>query len=120
MAKFNIYNITRWETLAHEAKYRAATFCKMIEISGRQVRRYARKIFGKSLQHWLDDLWLSLALGLLRKLPCVKQVAIALGFKQQGHLTNMFRNYYGVCPTAFLDFCARHEQDMRRYAQQRD
>jgi len=120
MAKMNIYNVNRWETAAHEAQYQAATFCKMIEISARQLRRYAHKIFGKSTQDCLNDLRLQIAPGLLKKLPSVKQVAIELGFKHHSHFTSMFRDYYGVCPTAYLDWHAQHEQAMRRYRQQRD
>lgn len=120
MAKLNIYNISRWEMAAQEAQYKVRSLCEKLGISTRQGRRYARKLFGKSIAEWLNDLRLRLAVGLLRKLPSVKAVYLALHFKHFGNFSNAFREYYGVSPTAFLDFCRKHEQDMRRYAQQRD
>ena len=39
---------------------------------------------------------------LLRKVRCVKLAAYELGFKQVSHFSRVFKEFYGINPTAFL------------------
>jgi AraC-like DNA-binding protein len=103
MARIDLYNIEQWNELAREAGYRCQPFSKLIDISQRQLRRYAQKAFGHSPQEWLNERRLLEAPELLKKFRSVKVVAFRLGFKQVSHFSRAFRQRYSLSPIQFLE-----------------
>lgn len=88
--------------MAEKSSYSAPAISKKLQISPRQLRRYAQASLGRSPQDWLNEQRLTRAGQMLKKVRMVKTVAFQLGFKQVSHFSREFKLQYGVSPTGFL------------------
>jgi AraC-like DNA-binding protein len=102
MERVNIRDREQWAVWAEQAKYRSARLAQLLGVSGRQLHRYTRKLFGCSPQAWLNERRLALAPGLLRHYRSVKMVSYELGFKRVSHFSREFKLRHGMAPGHFL------------------
>lgn len=92
--------ITNWEEQARLAHYRASEMAKLIQVSGRHLRRYFLAMFGVSPQQWIDRVRFREAHRLIVMGESVKSTAYSLGFKQSSHFCASFRRAFGATPRA--------------------
>src|SRR3954462_14023069 len=80
---------------AEQSGYNVTQAAKLLQCSERQLRRCCLKAFHLSAQQWLNQERLKAAASLLSASPCIKTVALDLGFKQPSHFSRQFRVFYG-------------------------
>lgn len=93
--------------LAAECRYKVSDLARRLEISPRQLRRAFVAELGCSAHAWLRELRLQDAQRLLRSSLSVKQVAFALGFRQESQFSRDFRAHFGYSPSADLPLARR-------------
>jgi AraC-like DNA-binding protein len=114
MARFDIYRADEWVKIASKSGYKVAQMSKVTGISPRQLRRYTKKLFGRSPHHLLREQRLIAARRMLEEYRSVKSVCFLLGFKQLSHFSRDFRTHYGLSPTAFLALNAQVGKSIQR------
>src|ERR1700744_6210263 len=102
MERFNLHDREFWRVCARSAGFQSAALATNLKISVRQLHRYSRNLFNRSLQEWLNELRLSQAAEELFRQGSVKAAAFELGFKQVSHFSREFKKYYGLSPTQFI------------------
>jgi AraC-like DNA-binding protein len=107
MARKDLYEIGQWTEFARRAQFRPNLLANALGISHRQLQRYARELFGCSLQKWLKLQRLQHAGYLLVKYGCAKTVCHCLGFKRLSHFSREFKRHYGRSPAGFLAWTNR-------------
>src|SRR4051812_48200956 len=93
-----------WPRLAFEAHFRHKPLAEKFGLSPRHFRRLIQDRLGTTVQAWLNQARMDIAPALLRKHRRAKEVAFLLGFKEQAHFSREFKDLYGVCPAAFLQW----------------
>jgi AraC-like DNA-binding protein len=71
-------------------------------VSVRTLERHLRRELGCCPGQWLRRQRMTEARRLLAGCPCVKTVALDLGYSQTAHFTVAFRDYWGLTPTSYL------------------
>jgi AraC-like DNA-binding protein len=69
-------------------------------MSERQLRRVVRAAFGMSPNRWLKRERIGAVLQLLVDAESVKQVALALGYREMSQFSRDFRNQFGCTPSS--------------------
>lgn len=92
--------IVHWEPLAQRALYRASELARLCDVSLRHLQRHFRRTFNSALTSWLNDLRLRQARERLQAGWRVNDVAYSLGYKQVSHFSRVFRQHYGLTPSA--------------------
>jgi AraC-like DNA-binding protein len=93
----------QWREVAKVANFRANRLRGILNISGTQLGRATRRVFGRTPQAWLFEEQLSSAAELLKQRRSVKAVAYEVGFAQVSHFCRRFKAFYGVPPSVFID-----------------
>lgn len=88
--------------LAAECNYDSQTLAATIGTSRRQLQRAFRSALNCTPREWLREQRLRRAQQLLRAAPSVKQVAYALGFRQESQFCRDFKARFGYCPSREL------------------
>jgi AraC-like DNA-binding protein len=91
--------IKKWEELARQANWSAATLAKKCGVSLRTLERYFLKAMGKHPQTWLCEQRQRQAIELLRDGCNVTKTATLLGYKHATHFSREFKKYWGHVPT---------------------
>ena len=90
-----------WEKLAAEAGYRPCELAKLCNLSLRTLQRHFRARYGMTLGDWLRELRIKTAYARVTSGEPVKEIAFDLSFKQLSHFSRVFKQAYGVPPSAF-------------------
>ena len=91
--------IRDWEKWAEVTYYSPGKLAKACGVTLRQLERYFSNTAGKPPRLWLNDLRLQKALELIRSGHSVKEVAVALGYKERTHFSRQFWRVHGVAPS---------------------
>ena len=102
MAKTSSLAVQRWEGLAEKTHYRVGDLADACNMSVRHLERQFRQELGRTPQNWLDELRRLAAQQRLLSGDPEKNVASALGFKQESHFCRKFKQWTGITPTAFV------------------
>lgn len=89
-----------WEKLAAEANYRPCELASLCTVSLRTLQRHFNRCYGMKLGDWLRDVRINHAYQRLQTGEAIKVVAYELGFKQPSHFSRVFKQVYGVSPSA--------------------
>ncbi len=87
-----------WEPLARSANYRLQELANASGHSLRTLQRHVAQRFGVNLHAFISELRMKRAAAMLATGASVKEVGIALGFKQTSHFIRMYRATFGVTP----------------------
>lgn len=75
---------------------------KLVGLNQTKLKRGFKKVFGKPIKTWLRDKRLETAkLLILQEDMSIRNVADAVGYSNQSHFSNRFREKYGVLPKNF-------------------
>ena len=97
--KSRLDSVRDWETLAHQVRYSPLRLAEHCQMSLRQLERYCRERFGRSLRDYLKETALNHSKVLLRNGSSVKEVAWQVGYSAPEHFSRNFRQRHGVSPT---------------------
>jgi transcriptional regulator GlxA family with amidase domain len=89
-------------TLAAECNYSTRGLAKRLGISVRQLQRTFQARLQCSPRDWLREVRLQKARDMLPAAASVKQVAYALGFRQQSQFCRDFKRRFGFSPSRAL------------------
>jgi AraC-like DNA-binding protein len=92
----------QWELLAKEAGYSLPEMARLSQVSTRQLQRHFRRHFNCQARVWVSKLRIREACELLPRAGSVKEVAMALGFKQASHFCRHFKKFHGCKPGELL------------------
>lgn len=84
---------------------------RVIGMSRTDLHRKITRTTGMSTTEYLRFCRLKKAAYLLQNYPdkCVYQVAIDVGFQDQGYFSKRFREVFGVCPTGYKNYSSNLE-----------
>ncbi len=85
------------------ADYNAHKLAALTGITVRQLERYFFNDFSRSPQDWLNEQRMIAARYLLLESSSIKSVALHLGFKEPSHFTHVFKDYYGISPSKYIE-----------------
>jgi len=102
MAETSSLAVQRWEGLVEAAHYRVKELAKACGISVRHLERRFRLELGCTLRKWLDELRRRAAEQRLLAGEPEKNVASALGFKQECNFCRKFKSWTGMTPSEFM------------------
>jgi|ERR1044071_4687752 transcriptional regulator GlxA family with amidase domain len=102
-----LLEITDWQRLAEEAKFRPGIMAAKCPIGLRQLQRFFAKHFNQSPKAWSKDLQMITARRLIAQGLSNKAVAAELGFGNASHLCHDFKKYFGKSPQAFAPLYGR-------------
>ena len=94
-------SVSDWASQGQNARYHACELAQLCRISPRQLERFFHEKFRQTPQHWLDELRLKNAAGLLLEGAHVKEVAYELYFTDPSHFIRRFKRKYGCTPLQF-------------------
>jgi AraC-like DNA-binding protein len=103
--------IVDWVEKAKIAHYKVKELARLCDISTSQLERHFAKTFGKSSQHWLNDLRLCHAAQLLCCGISAKEVHRRLHFSDPQTFNRQFKRFYGCTPGKFGGLYRRREHD---------
>jgi len=83
--------ISNWKELAEQADYKVVALAVHCRVTERHLARYFRLKFGCSPHSWLNANRIEAARILLAQDTPVKEVASAVGYKQQSSFSRQFR-----------------------------
>ncbi|MEO8181070.1 MAG: helix-turn-helix domain-containing protein [Deltaproteobacteria bacterium] len=101
-SQWTAVDLEKLGTLAAECNYNTRALAQRMSISPRQLLCTFRKALRCSPRAWLRELRLQNAKRMLREASTVKQVAYALGFRQESQFCRDFKARFGHCPSAAL------------------
>jgi AraC-like DNA-binding protein len=88
--------------LAHQAGYHAGRLAELCGVSLRQLERHFQSAYQCPPARWLSRERFRLARRLLDRTHTIKEVAYAVGFKNNAHFSTAFRRENGMSPTEYL------------------
>lgn len=88
--------------LAHQADYHAGRLAELCGVSLRQLERYFQSDYQCPPARWLCRERFRLARRLLDQAHPIKEVAYAVGFKNNAHFSTAFRREHGMSPSEYL------------------
>ena len=88
--------------LAHQAGYHAGRLAELCGVSLRQLERYFQTDYQCPPARWLSRERFRLACRLLERAHPIKEVAYAVGFKNNAHFSTAFRRENGMSPSEYL------------------
>jgi len=86
--------------LSADCSYNATTLAARLGISLRQLQRLFARQLGCSPRAWLREQRMQAAHRLLPRANTIKEVALALSFRQESHFSRDFRSRFGYTPSA--------------------
>jgi AraC-like DNA-binding protein len=96
------WSLERLCTLAAQCNYSTRGLAKRLGISVRQLQRTFQARLQCSPRDWLREVRLQRARDMLQAAASVKQVAYALGFRQQSQFCRDFKLRFGFSPSKAL------------------
>ena len=107
--------IRDWETLAKQADYRVSGLARIVNAGRKTLERFFRSRFGKGPQVWLDASRQREIEKLLQSELLLKEVAFAVGYKQQSHMSRQFKETHnGITPLQWRKLVAAQREVHRR------
>ena len=88
--------------LAHQAGYHAGRLAELCGVSLRQLERYFQSDYQCPPARWLSRERFRLARRLLDRAHPIKEVAYAVGFKNNAHFSTAFKREHGISPSEYL------------------
>jgi AraC-like DNA-binding protein len=85
--------------LSAECSYNATSLAARLGISIRQLQRLFARQLGCSPRAWLREERMQAAHRLLLRASTIKEVALALSFRQESHFSRDFRSRFGYTPS---------------------
>ncbi len=85
-------------------EYNIETLCNEVGISRAHLHRKMKEMTGISISEFIRNLRLEQAARLLKEQKLnVTQVAFTVGFNNQSHFSTVFRKYFGMSPSEFVE-----------------
>ena len=75
------------------------------------MQRLFRRYFGSTPQRWLREQRLKAAWDMLGSAGSVKQVTIALGFRQESQFSRDFKSRFGCTPSTHMSRVTKRRQE---------
>jgi AraC-like DNA-binding protein len=94
--------------LSADCAYNATSLATRLGISIRQLQRLFARQLGCSPRAWLREERMQAAHRLLLRAGTIKEVALALSFRQESHFSRDFRSRFGYTPSALQKSSATH------------
>ena len=94
--------------LSADCSYNATTLAARLGISLRQLQRLFARQLGCSPRAWLREQRMQAAHRLLPRASTIKEVALALSFRQESHFSRDFRSRFGYTPSALQKSSTAH------------
>jgi len=92
-------DIGNWEELAKQANWSVTRLAQLSGVSRKTLLKYFVAEKGMHPKEWLTHERQAMSLHLLRNGYSVKEVAIAVGYKNPSSFSREFKNQRGVCPS---------------------
>jgi AraC-like DNA-binding protein len=98
--KRQLLDLDAIRALSSDCAYNASTLATRLGISIRQLQRLFARQLGCSPRTWLREERMQAAHRLLLRASTIKEVSLALSFRQESHFSRDFRNRFGYTPSA--------------------
>ena len=98
--KRRLLDLEAIRALSGDCAYNATTLAARLGISIRQLQRLFARQLGCSPRAWLREERMQAAHRLLLRASTIKEVALALSFRQESHFSRDFRSRFGYTPSA--------------------
>jgi len=93
--------IRDWHLIAREAKFRPSDIAALCPISQRQLVRFFKLTFGKTVEEWCREERCRLAVDLIQQGYSSGAAADQAGFSSTAHLCHEFQRRFGRAPQTF-------------------
>lgn len=98
--KRTLLDLDAIRALGADCSYNATTLAARLGISIRQLQRLFARQLGCSPRAWLREERMQAAHRLLLRASTIKEVALALSFRQESHFSRDFRSRFGYTPSS--------------------
>lgn len=106
--KRTLLDLDAIRALGADCAYNATALAARLGISIRQLQRLFARQLGCSPRAWLREERMQAAHRLLLRASTIKEVALALSFRQESHFSRDFRSRFGYTPSSLQRSVARH------------
>jgi AraC-like DNA-binding protein len=106
--KRQLLDLDAIRAMSADCAYNATTLAARLGISIRQLQRLFARQLGCSPRAWLREERMQAAHRLLLRASTIKEVALALSFRQESHFSRDFRSRFGYTPSALQKSSAAH------------
>jgi AraC-like DNA-binding protein len=106
--KRTLLDLDAIRALGPDCSYNATTLAARLGISIRQLQRLFARQLGCSPRAWLREERMQAAHRLLLRASTIKEVALALSFRQESHFSRDFRSRFGYTPSTLQKSGAAH------------
>ena len=106
--KRTLLDLEAIRVLCADCSYNATILAARLGISIRQLQRLFARQLGCSPRAWLREERMQAAHRLLLRASTIKEVALALSFRQESHFSRDFRSRFGYTPSALQKSSAAH------------
>lgn len=96
-------NQPTWEQLANKAEFNPRKLAALCNVSLRTLQRHFTAHYKSSPGEWLRAYRMNAARERVCSGEPIKAVAYDLGFKQLSHFSKVFKDVFGVPPSAFVN-----------------
>lgn len=101
-----LYNQFRHAIERFHCRYSdVAFYAEQLNVSARYLGQVTRRICGRSPKSIIDERITAEIVSLLASRKPLKEIALALGFSSQAHLTRYFKKQKGMSPTEYKRIC---------------
>ena len=101
-----LYNQFRHAIERFHCRYSdVAFYAEQLNVSARYLGQVTRRICGRSPKSIIDERITAEIVSLLATRKPLKEIALALGFSSQAHLTRYFKKQKGMSPTEYKRIC---------------
>lgn len=107
--KRTLLDLDAIRALSADCGFNATTLAARLGISIRQLQRLFARQLGCSPRAWLREERMQAAHRLVQRASTIKEVALALSFRQESHFSRDFRSRFGYTPSTLQRSRAGHD-----------